>query len=286
MTSAGAGAAPGAVVRLPRSWRMLAAHSERLAAAWAARGMRRRAWPHPRAGIYRMLVPLEPWRYWELARVADEPFAGDCLDVSSPKLLASALARAGHGRWVAVDLFTDEVARWKAIDPRLDLRVEDARELTFPDGSFDAVACVSVIEHIAGDGDIRAMAEMWRVLRPGGVLHLTTNVAARDTDVWVDRQVWGEASERVGERVFFERRYSADGLTRRLLTLPWEETAREYVRERRPVHDRFFGARPLSFLAGPLLPLACRRNFAALGDPSELPEGRHGAVYLRLRKPL
>lgn len=276
----------GRVVRLPRSWRMLATHSERLGLAWAARGARRRSWPHPRAGIYRMLVPLEPWRYWELARVADEPFAGDCLDVSSPKLLASALSRAGRGRWVAVDLFAEEIARWRSIDPRLDLRVEDARELSFADESFDAVACVSVIEHIAGDGDTRAMAEMWRVLRPGGVLHLTTNVAARDTDVWSGRKVWGEASETVGERVFFERRYSADGIARRLLALPWEETAREYVRERRPVHERFFAARPLSFAAGPLLPAACARNFVAVADPGDLEPGRHGAVYLRLRKPL
>ncbi len=287
MSGPAASPAPsGAVVPLPRSWRMLAAHSERLGMRWAARGARRRDWQHPRAGIYRMLVPLEPWRYWELARVADEPFAGDCLDVSSPKLLVSALSHAGRGRWVAVDLFSDEIARWRTVDPALDLRVEDARELSFADASFDAIACVSVIEHIAGDGDTRAMDEMWRVLRPGGVLHLTTNVAARDTDVWVGRKVWGEASETVGERVFFERRYSADGIAQRLLARPWQEEAREYVRERRQVHRRFFAARPLSFLAGPLLPLACARNFVALDDPAQLPEDTHGAVYLRLRKPL
>ena len=35
------------------------------------------------------------------------------------------------------------------------------------------------------------------------------------------------------------------------------------MRERRPVHERFFAARPWSFLAGGLLPLACVRNFAA-----------------------
>ena len=60
------------------------------------------------AGVYRLLVPLEPWRYYELGRVASEPFAGDCLDVSSPKLLASLLQREGRGRWTAVDLLPDE----------------------------------------------------------------------------------------------------------------------------------------------------------------------------------
>ena len=187
MSDAGRPAAPG-------RWRPLVAHSYRLGAAWAARGARGGGWPSGRAGVYRLLVPLEPWRYYELGRVASEPFAGDCLDVSSPKLLASLLQREGRGRWTAVDLLPDEVARWRDLDPALDLRVEDARALPFADGSFDAVACVSVIEHVEGDGDAAAMAEIWRVLRPGGVLHLTTNVAARAHDVLVDRPVYGGAS--------------------------------------------------------------------------------------------
>lgn len=275
----------GARIRAPRAWRHLAAHSLRLGARWLAGGARNRSWPQPRAGLYRLLVPLEPWRYFELARVADERFTGDCLDVSSPKLLASTLNAAGEGRWVAVDLFADEIARWRGLDPTLDLRVEDARSLPFADESFDNVACVSVIEHIAGDGDTRAMAEMWRVLRPGGVLHLTTNVAAAHTDVWVDRHVWGAASEAVEGRVFFERRYSDDALAARLLALPWREECREYARERLPVHERFFAARPWSFAIGPLLPLICTRNFASVARAADLPPGAHAAVYLRLRKP-
>lgn len=272
-------------LRLPRAWRALARRSVALGLRWLMRGLRTRRFPQPRAGLYRLLVPLEPWRYYELARVAQEPFVGDCLDVSSPKLLASTLNAAGDGRWIAVDLHRDEIARWRVVDPALDLRIEDARELTFADNSFDHIACVSVIEHIAGDGDTRAMAEMWRVLRPGGVLHLTTNVAARDVDVWTDHQVWGDASEHVGGRVFFERHYSESTLRARLLGLPWIEEHREYARERRPLHDRFFAHRPWTFLLGPLLPLVCTRNFQAVAHPGLLPEGVHAAAYLRLRKP-
>lgn len=275
----------GAPLPAPPAWRGLVRHSIRLGLRWAARAARERRVRHPRAGIYRLLVPLEPWRYYELARVAGEPFAGDCLDVSSPKLLASALHARGAGRWTAIDLFPDEIDRWRELDPRLDLRVADARALPFPDASFDAVACVSVIEHIAGDGDATAMAEMHRVLRPGGVLHLTTNVAARPVDVWTEDPVWGPASERIDGRAFFERRYSADGLRARLLGAGWVEEHREYVAERRPVHARFFAARPWSFLAGPLLPLACARNFTAVLDPARLPDGTHAVAYLRLRKP-
>jgi SAM-dependent methyltransferase len=269
-------------------WRRLFAHSYRLGAAWAVRGARRASWPHPRAGLYRLLVPLEPWRYYELARVAGEPFAGDCLDLSSPKLQASLLRREGRGRWVAVDLLAEEIARWRAIDPALDLRVEDARALSFADASFDAVACVSVIEHVPGDGDSRAMAEIWRVLRPGGVLHLTTNVAAHTGEIRTERPVYGdvgEAADGGADGAFFERQYTEDTLRDRLLALGWREEAREYVRERRPVHERFFAARPWSFLAGGLLPLACVGNFAIIPGPGALAPDEFGVVYLRLRRP-
>jgi SAM-dependent methyltransferase len=273
------------------AWARLAAHSYRVGGRWAVRGLRGGGWPHPRAGLYRLLVPLEPWRFYELARVAREPWAGRCLDVSSPKLLASALAREGRGDWTAIDLLPEEVAIWRALDPGLDLRVADARALPFEDGSFDAIACVSVIEHVAGEGDAAAMAEMWRVLRPGGVLHLTTNIAGRAGEVRTARPVYATEPQEDGPTsasgagAFFERRYSAGTLADRLLGLPWAEEAREYVRERRPVHERFFAARPWSFLVGGMLPLVCARNFVPVTDPSELPEGDFGVAYLRLRKP-
>lgn len=269
------------------AWCRLVAHSYRLGARWLAAGLRGGGFPHPRASLYRLLVPLEPWRFYELARVAREPFGGDCLDVSSPKLLPSLLAHEGQGDWVAIDLLSDEIARWRTLDPSLDLRVEDARALSFADASFDAVVCVSVIEHIPGDGDAAAMAEIWRVLRPGGVLHLTTNVAAREGEVRTAQVVYdteGAGGQAGGQGVFFERRYSAQGLDARLLTLGWRVEAREYVRERRPVHERFFRARPFAFLVGGLLPLVCVRNFASIPDPSQLGPDEHGVVYLRLRR--
>ncbi len=47
----------------------------------------------------------------------------------------------------------------------------DALTLPFPDGAFDAVVASEVLEHIVDDG--RAIAELARVLRPGGVLAVT-----------------------------------------------------------------------------------------------------------------
>ncbi len=275
--------------RWPPAWARLAAHSYRVGGRWLARGLRGGGFPQPRAGLYRLLVPLEPWRFHELGRVADEPWAGRCLDVSSPKLLASALAAQGRGRWTAIDILPGEIAIWRTLDPDLDLRVADARALPFEDGTFDAIACVSVIEHVAGDGDAEAMAEMWRVLRPGGVLRLTTNVSARPGEVRTRVPVYatdgpgGPPAAPGG--AFFERRYTAATLRDRLLRLPWEVEALEYVRERWPVHERFFAARPWSFLLGGLLPLVCAGNFVRIPDPSMLPEGTFGVAHLTLRRP-
>jgi SAM-dependent methyltransferase len=50
-------------------------------------------------------------------------------------------------------------------------------QLPFPDRSFDLVICTDVIQHLPRDGsDRRALRECHRVLRPGGVLFLRTNV--------------------------------------------------------------------------------------------------------------
>ena len=58
---------------------------------------------------------------------------------------------------------------------RLIVQHMDMRRLRYADGSFDGVFSSSAIEHVGGlEGAMAAMREMARVLRPGGVLTLTT----------------------------------------------------------------------------------------------------------------
>ena len=100
------------------------------------------------------------------------------LDVGSPKLPALLLARHARCELYVTDLrdyFVDSTALFLAglgQGPRLgrDIRLEtqDARRLTYPDAWFDRVYSVSVLEHIPGDGDTRAIRELARVLRQGG----------------------------------------------------------------------------------------------------------------------
>jgi SAM-dependent methyltransferase len=54
----------------------------------------------------------------------------------------------------------------------VDFRVGDMRALGYPDASFDAVVCVFGIFFVP---DMTALAaELWRMVRPGGVLAVTT----------------------------------------------------------------------------------------------------------------
>lgn len=55
-------------------------------------------------------------------------------------------------------------------------------QIPFADGSFDKIVFSEVIEHIPDDG--RALAELYRVLAPGGILALTTPNA--DYPFWWD----------------------------------------------------------------------------------------------------
>lgn len=50
--------------------------------------------------------------------------------------------------------------------------VGDAHHMPFSDGEFGMIVCTEVLEHLKDPP--RAITEMWRVLKPGGTLLLTT----------------------------------------------------------------------------------------------------------------
>jgi ubiquinone/menaquinone biosynthesis C-methylase UbiE len=58
--------------------------------------------------------------------------------------------------------------------PHIDFIVQDAAGIGFPSEHFDLVVSIEVIEHIQPDEIPQFLAEIRRVLRPGGGLVLTT----------------------------------------------------------------------------------------------------------------
>ncbi|MEV7228696.1 methyltransferase domain-containing protein [Polymorphospora sp. NPDC051019] len=94
-------------------------------------------------------------------------------------ITADLAARVAPGRVTAVEITAAALglARDEAAargQRNIDFAVADVHELHFPDGSFDVVHAHQVLQHVADP--VRALAEMRRVTRPGGV------VAARDAD--------------------------------------------------------------------------------------------------------
>jgi SAM-dependent methyltransferase len=267
-------------------WKRLWWHSYAIGLRWLIRDAVH-GWPARRVGLARLLVPLDPWRYYELGRVADEAFSGRCLDVSSPKLLSSLLQAEGKGRWLCIDLFEREIEAWRRVDPRLELAVQDATALPYADGSFDNCVCISVLEHVGRGNDAAALAEIWRVLAPGGALHLTTDVAPQARDVYVAERVYGDASRPVdGHGVFFEHEYAPEEIDELVGDRPWAVEEREFAVQRRPgIERRFYAWAPWSYLAGPFLRLVCPGNTDVSPIDDAVRRAGRGVVYLRLRKP-
>ena len=92
------------------------------------------------------------------------------------------IARRG-GQVVALDYAADEVVQTRAtigamvdggeipLDRFVGVLRGDATRLPFDDGAFDVVITSEVLEHV--QDDVRAIAEMTRVLRPGGTFAAT-----------------------------------------------------------------------------------------------------------------
>ncbi len=134
------------------------------------------------------------------------------------------VARAAKG----VDLSPGMLSHARARG--LDVREGDATALPFPDASFDVVYAFKVLAHVP-DVD-RAIAEMVRVVRPGG--HVLVEVYNRHSLRYVSRAIGG--ARRIGKA-----HDESDVPTR------WESLAR--ARARLPANaefERVVGARVLT----------------------------------------
>lgn len=120
------------------------------------------------AGYARELDPTFAGSVERIVELAAARPGVHLLDLASGTGAIARLAAARGASVVGVDASTGmlEVARMRS--PGLDLRPADACALPFAAGSFDVVTCGLALSHFAERE--RALAEVLRVLRPGGML--------------------------------------------------------------------------------------------------------------------
>jgi SAM-dependent methyltransferase len=102
----------------------------------------------------------------------------DVLDAGSGNGYFSWLAYQTRARVVAmnyeqeqVDKATEFLVVYKGADPeRLQFERRNLYDLTRETRRFDEIVCFEVLEHLVRDRDV--VAEFYRILRPGGALHL------------------------------------------------------------------------------------------------------------------
>jgi len=88
-----------------------------------------------------------------------------------------------EARLFGVDLSPHYISRARESLPReldVSLVCENAEKLPFTDGSFDAVCSVFLLHEIPGEVRTRVLAEMARVVRPGGLVVVADSIQLAD----------------------------------------------------------------------------------------------------------
>jgi ubiquinone/menaquinone biosynthesis C-methylase UbiE len=113
-------------------------------------------------------VPDPDWEYYP-TYLAKLKAVRRWLDAASP---GTRVLDAGCGEGVLVDEYAGRLAI-EGIDPNYGsdrVQTGSLTALPFPEATFDRALCLDVLEHLTFDQQPRALAELFRVLKPGGTL--------------------------------------------------------------------------------------------------------------------
>lgn len=131
---------------------------------------------------YRRTMPIEAkpeyfrlhqYRFRDLLR-ALPPAPARILEIgTTPGTFTGILRQAGY-EVAGIDLFPEGRAKlWEQLGVDVRFCNLDEQAIPFDTDEFDAVVFSEVIEHLAGT-PLKPLREMWRVLRPGGRLVIST----------------------------------------------------------------------------------------------------------------
>lgn len=179
--------------------------------------------------LKRIIIPMDIARYFEIPythKYLNPQLNEKIFDLSSPKLISLYISENNKANMIATDVWTKEIQNWKTLagdaifnssfKKNLQLKVVDGRKIPYKSKSFDKVFTISVIEHIENHGDSEAIKELARILKPGGVLVLTTPYGKKYEENWVNRDAYG-SRYKGGKPVFLSRIYNKKTLDNRLI---------------------------------------------------------------------
>ena len=132
--------------------------------------------PGPGALLWRLGIGSDLRRLYDAAaEIGEQPAGARILDIPCGGGVALRGLRPGQGvQYVAADIArtmlerTLRAARLRGVEDQVEARLADVEALPFEDGEFDLVVSFTGL-HCFPDPE-RAVAEMCRVLRPGGTL--------------------------------------------------------------------------------------------------------------------
>ena len=113
-------------------------------------------------------APDSTWEYYPTYR-AKLAIVRQYLDRLPP---GTSVLDAGCGEGVLVEEYSSRLAI-RGVDPNYsspNVQPASLCALPFPAGAFDSALCLDVLEHLTFEEQPRALAELQRVLRPGGEL--------------------------------------------------------------------------------------------------------------------
>ena len=197
-----------------------------------------------------LLNPVSIVRYFEFDFVyssLDIQGGNKILDISSPYLFGFCLSSKYQLEYNYINPDKKDLANVNSLSSKLSLKgkyitqLMDVLKLSFPNNFFDRVISISVIEHINGEGDSRAIKEIWRVLKPNGLFSFTVPVKKEFENEYRKRDEYNLNSGKKSEEYFFQRIYDEQKIEERLLSS---------ISDYEIIKKKIFGAKQKEFYSG------------------------------------